>query len=117
MDLGDYRNPEHLAERLAFQKRLVDEEAEAVVLCDRILTGPSAWWGNAVRSAGPPTSGLVRELIERSARVMEHVPTDALILAKLASEAAENISIDAYPYNHVYRIRGEALREEAWLLS
>jgi len=117
MDLGAYRDPEHLAERLAFQKRLVDEEAEAVAVCDRILTGPKAWWGNAVRSAGPPTSGLVRELIERSARIMEQSPTDALVLAKLASDAAEYIDNDAYPYEHVYRVRGEALREEAWLLS
>lgn len=114
MDLAAFLDPEQLSQRLAFHKRLVDEEAEAEVLCERLLTGPSAWWGNAIRNAGPPTSGLVRELIERTARMLRQVPTDALILAKLASERAETISVTAYPYDHVYRIRGEALREEAW---
>ncbi|HEV8436344.1 MAG TPA: tetratricopeptide repeat protein, partial [Thermoanaerobaculia bacterium] len=112
-----FLDPEQLAERLAFQKRLVDEETEARALCDRILTGPSAWWGNAVRNAGPPTSGLVRALIDRAAGLMQQAPTDALVLAKLAAEAADNISVSAYPYEHVYRIRGEALREEAWFHS
>src|SRR5689334_21612042 len=48
---------------------------------------------------------------------MEQSPTDALLLAKLAFQTADHIPIDAYPYEHVFRVRGEALREQAWLLS
>ena len=117
MDLAAFLDPEQLSQRLAHHKRLVDEEAEAAVLCERILTGPSAWWGNAIRNAGEPTSGLVRQLIERAAAMLQRVPTDALILASLASERAETIEVTAYPYDHVYQLRGEALREEAWVLD
>jgi tetratricopeptide (TPR) repeat protein len=63
------------------------------------------------------TAGMVETLIHRSEEVYCTSPLDALVLAEMAVEIAEGISIVAYPYDHVVKVRGCALREKAYLLS
>jgi len=64
--LADLSDPERVAERIAFRVRLESEEAAAAYLCERGLTGPSAWWGTRLRKEeGSLTSGVVRELSKR----------------------------------------------------
>src|SRR5947208_11845270 len=45
-------SPARLADVTAFAARLKKEDAEAVAICDDILTGPSAWWPTRLRKAG-----------------------------------------------------------------
>lgn len=115
MDLASLLDPE----RLAFHKRVVEEEAAAAAACDELLTGPSAWWGNAIRNAGiPKTAGLVRTLVERSVRAVPKAPADSLLLAQLATHVAYfGMDSSVYPEDHVARVCGEAHRQEAWVLS
>jgi tetratricopeptide (TPR) repeat protein len=118
MDLADLLTPDAISQRIAFHKRLVDEEAAANALCQRLLTGPARWWGNALRNAeGSRTAGMVTVLIERAAETGQHSPAKALLVAELAGQVAAFIGIDDYPYDHVLKIRGQAFRTIAWWLS
>ncbi|HEX3583666.1 MAG TPA: hypothetical protein VH087_18000, partial [Thermoanaerobaculia bacterium] len=119
MDLAELLDPERFAQRLAFHKRAVEEEAAAAAALDGLLTGPSAWWGNAIRNSGiPKTAGLVRTLVERSVAVVPKAPTDALVLAELATHVAYfGMNSRDYPEDHVARVSGEAHRQEAFVLA
>lgn len=119
MDLQyEFGDPERIRARLDFHRRVIAEEEAAAEICSRLLTGPSRWWSNALLpEPAHHTAGMVETLIQRSEEVYCTSPLDALVLAEMAVEIAENISIVAYPYDHVVKIRGRALREKAYLLS
>lgn len=119
MDLQrEFGDPERIRERLDFHRRVIAEEAAAAEICGRLLTGPSRWWRNALmQDAGYRTAGMVETLIKRSEEVYGSSPLDALVLSEIAVEIAEGIPIVAYPYDHVVKVRGRALREKAYLLS
>ncbi len=114
----EFGDPERIAARLAFHRRVIAEEESARQACDRLLTGPSQWWGNAIRQAeGGRTAGMVTVLIERSERVLPRSPLDALVLSEAAVEIAKLIALDAYPYDYVVKIRGQAYMRHAYVLS
>jgi tetratricopeptide (TPR) repeat protein len=111
-------DPEQISARLEFHRRLVAEEAAAAAILDRVLTGPSRWWRNAVVQAeGSFTAGMVTVLVQRAADAMRQAPPDALILSEIAIGIANTIDVLAYPYDHVNALRGQALREQAYVLS
>jgi tetratricopeptide (TPR) repeat protein len=115
---AEFRDPERLAARIAFHKRIVDEEEAARNACERVLTGPSRWWDNAIRQQqSGRTGGMVTVLIERSETALAHSPLDSLALAEIAVGIAKEIDVSEYPYDYVYKIRGLALLRHAYVLS
>jgi tetratricopeptide (TPR) repeat protein len=119
MDLQyEFGDPDRIAARLEFHRRVIAEEEAATEICNEALAGPSAWWKNAITQAdGYRTAGMVEILIQRSRQIDGGAPLDSLLLADIAAEVADSIPIEAYPYDHVAKIRGRALREKAFMLS
>jgi tetratricopeptide (TPR) repeat protein len=114
----EFGDPERIAARLDFHRRVIAEEEAATRACDHVLTGPSKWWSNAIRQVeGSRTAGMVTVLMERSERVFPRSPLDALALSDIAVETATSIAAEAYPYEYVVKIRGQALRRQAYVLS
>jgi tetratricopeptide (TPR) repeat protein len=114
---AEFGDPERIAARLQFHKRLVDEQDAARSTCDRLLTGPSRWWANAIQQEGGRTAGMVTALIERSEGALGRSPLDSLTLAEIAVDIAERIDVLSYPYDYVYKIRGQAFLRHAFVLS
>jgi tetratricopeptide (TPR) repeat protein len=116
--LAELSDPERVAERVAFFARLESEDAAAAALCERALVGPSAWWGNRLRQEeGTQTAGVVRELLSRFRSVVLAAPADALVLTAMATEIATSIDVTEYPFDFVMTLRGQALRDHAFVLS
>lgn len=114
----EFHDPERISERLAFHRNAVAEEEEARDICDTALSRPSQWWRNAFRATpGGCTAGMVTVLIERSEAALRHSPPDALAIIELAVEIAGELHPDDYPYKHVMRVRGQAMRQQAFVLS
>lgn len=107
-----------MQELIAFRERLAREDAAAAELCDRVLTGPSAWWRTRLRQAADGrTAGVVRQLIARVQSFIERAPADALVITTLASEVAGALAIGDYPSDFVITLRAQALRDHAFVLS
>jgi tetratricopeptide (TPR) repeat protein len=116
--LEEFHDPERISERLAFHRNAIAEEQEANEICDAVLTGPSQWWGNALRAIdGSDTAGMVTILIRRSEAALRHSPPDALALSEIAVGIAGRLKPNAYPYDHVVKLRGQAMRQQAFVLS
>jgi tetratricopeptide (TPR) repeat protein len=116
--LEEFHDPERISERLAFHRNAIAEEQEAAEICDAVLTGPSQWWGNALRPVERSrTAGMVTILIQRSETALRHSPPDALALSELAVEIAAELPPGKYPYDHVMKARGQAMRQQAFVLS
>ncbi|HEX2122665.1 MAG TPA: hypothetical protein VHL59_13580 [Thermoanaerobaculia bacterium] len=62
------------------------------------------------------TAGVVRKLIEASARAIDTMPPDAVELTALATEIADHLEPAAYPGDTIPRLRGAAWRERAYAL-
>jgi tetratricopeptide (TPR) repeat protein len=115
---AEFGDPERITARLEFHRRILAEEEEARSTCERVLAGPSRWWDNAIRQEQcGGTAGMVTALIERSEAALAHSPFDALALAEIAAGIAKHIDVSEYPYDYVYKIRGQALRRHAYVLS
>jgi tetratricopeptide (TPR) repeat protein len=109
---------ERLAGIVSFKERLDGEDADASARLKQLLNGPSAWWRNAMRKEpGVRTAGMVRQLLGRMRELLERVPADALIVTTLATEIAEGLSVAQYPSDFVVGLRGQALRDHAFVLS
>jgi tetratricopeptide (TPR) repeat protein len=107
-----------LADVVSFKERLDAEDAGASARLKHLLNGPSAWWRNAMRKEpGVRTAGMVRQLLGRMRELLERVPADALIATTLATEIAEGLSVAQYPSDFVVGLRGQALRDHAFVLS
>jgi tetratricopeptide (TPR) repeat protein len=116
--LEEFHDPERISERLAFHRNAIAEEKEATEICDAVLTGPSNWWSNALRAVeGSRTAGMVTILIQRSEGALRHSPPDALALSELGVEVAGELSAVKYPYDCVMKARGQAMRQQAFVLS
>jgi tetratricopeptide (TPR) repeat protein len=115
---AEFGDPDRIEARLAFHRRVIAEEEAARAICDRVLTSPSRWWGNAIRQQeGGVTAGMVTALIERAEAALARSPLDALELAETAVTIAKKLDASGYPYDHVYKVRGQAFREKAYVLS
>ncbi|HEX7253626.1 MAG TPA: hypothetical protein VF376_12145 [Thermoanaerobaculia bacterium] len=114
----EFRDPRLLSARLAFHGKVIAEEEAAEAICDRVLRGPSRWWRNALfQEEGFRTAGMVAILFQRMDEPLQKSLPDALVLSELAIEVANAIETDEYPYDHVQKIRGQALREHAYVLT
>lgn len=102
----------------AFAERLQLEDERAAAQCDEILTGPSAWWRQRLRNAeGACSGGMVRQLLERMRTFLESSPANALQVTALAIEIANALDVTAYPSDYVIKLRAQALRDHAYVLS
>lgn len=116
--LEEFHDPERISERLAFHRNAIAEEEEARDICDTALGGPPQWWRNAFRGTpGGCTAGMVTVLIERSESALRHAPPDALAIIEAAVEIAGELHPGDYPYQHVMKVRGQAMRQHAYVLS
>ena len=107
-----------LSELAAFSRRLRQEDEEAPEICDDILTGPAAWWATRfAKSGSEPSAGIVRELLERMRQLLARSPSHALHVTTLAIEIASQLEWHAYPSNFLSTLRGQALRDHAFVLS
>lgn len=114
--------PRHFfANVAAFAERIRHEDAEAVAICDDVLTGPAAWWPQRLRKAGDAyTAGVVKQLLERMIQTVESSPANALQMTSMAMGIANALDVSAYPCDYVIKLRAQALREHAqvlWLMG
>ena len=115
--LEEFHDPERISERLAFHRNAIAEEEEARDICDTALGGPPQWWSNAFRGTpGGCTAGMVTVLIERSEAALRHAPPEALAIIELAVGIAGELHPESYPYKHVMKVRGQAMRQQAYVL-
>jgi len=115
--LEEFHDPEKISKRLEFHRNAIAEERQAREICDAVLSGPSSWWRNKLLGVeGSATAGMVTVLVERSAVAIRQSPRDALALSELAVAIAGQLDPRRYPNDHVMKIRGQAMREEAYVL-
>lgn len=103
---------------VAFAARAKAEESTAKQLCDEILSGPPSWWPQRLRKAeGARTGGMVKELLERMRHLLESSPAAALQATALAIDVAHALDVAAYPGDYVVKLRAQAFRDHAYVLS
>lgn len=106
------------ADVFAFAERLKQEDARAAQICDEALTGPASWWATRLQQAeGVRCAGVVRQLLERMRVLIEASPAKALQVTALAIEIANELDVVCYPNDFVIRLRAQALRDHAYVLS
>jgi tetratricopeptide (TPR) repeat protein len=102
----------------AFAERARVEEERAIALCDEILTGPAAWWQQRMRQAeGIYTGGMVKQLLDRMRAMLGQSPANALQVTALAIEIANALDVAEYPCDYVIKLRAQAYRDHAYVLS
>ena len=110
--------PQQFVAVRSFAARARTEEAEAAAHCDAILSGPPAWWPQRLRKAeGAQSAGMVKELLERWRPLVESAPLNALQVTMLAIEIANGLDIAQYPCDYVIKLRAQAYRDHAFVLS
>jgi tetratricopeptide (TPR) repeat protein len=103
---------------VAFAARAKQEEERARILCDEILTGPSSWWPQRLRKAVTAyTAGMVKELLERTRQILETSPAAALQVTAIAIDVAHALDVTEYPCDYVVKLRAQAFRDHAYVLS
>ena len=102
----------------AFAEQARREEQDAAVLCDEILTGPAAWWPQRLRQSGRAhTGGMVKQLLERMSATYRRSPANALQITAMAIEIANALDVADYPCDYVIKLRAQAYRDHAYVLS
>lgn len=103
---------------IAFAQRARLEDEQAVAQCDQVLTGPASWWRQRMRNMqGVYTGGMVKQLLERMRSYIESSPASALQVTALAHEIADALDVSQYPCDYVIKLRAQALRDHAYVLS
>jgi tetratricopeptide (TPR) repeat protein len=103
---------------VAFAERARLEDEQAATQCDELLTGPPAWWRQRLRRMqGVFTAGMVKQLLERMRSYLESSPANALQVTALAIEIANALDVSTYPGDYVIKLRAQALRDHAYVLS
>lgn len=102
----------------AMLARLQRERDDAAKLSEAIVTGPATWWRQRLETTpGAKTAGMVEELVERWRGWLGTSPERAEILTAMAVELAESLPDSAYPATQLAIVRGQALRDHAYVLS
>jgi tetratricopeptide (TPR) repeat protein len=100
------------------QARLEAEEDAAAVLCASLLTGPSLRWPERVRATpGTRTAGMVKQILRRADALVERRPADALQASSMALAITDVLDPQDYPLDLVMRLRANALRDHACVLT
>lgn len=102
----------------AFAERARREEEAASSICDEVLSGPSQWWAQRLRNASDArTAGVVKQLLERWRTYAQSAPASALQITALAIQVANALDVAEYPSDYVVKLRAQAYRDHAWVLS
>ena len=103
---------------VSFAERARREDEAAIELCDEVLTGPAQWWRQRLRKTqGVYTGGMVKQLLERVRPTLEKSPANALEVTSLAMEVANALDVSEYPCDYVIKLRAQAQRDHAYVLS
>jgi len=107
-----------MSDLLSINVRLEREDAAGAAIVGDALTGPTAWWRTRLRKAeGWRTAGVVRQLLEHVRPTMDSgSPANALRIAELAVEVANELNVAEYPSDFVIGVRAQALRDHAYAL-
>lgn len=110
--------PSTVAKAAAFAERVAAEAQTARAICAAVLTGPSAWWPQRLTAEGPDagTAGMVLELLQHMRARLERVPREGLQVTEMALAIAERLDARAYPPHYADNVRGQALRDHAFVL-
>lgn len=101
-----------------FADRAKSEDAKAAALCDAILSGPAAWWPQRLRQAeNVYTAGMVRQLLERMRQFISTSPANALQVTAMAVDIANALPVADYPCDYAVKLRAQAYRDHAYVLS
>jgi tetratricopeptide (TPR) repeat protein len=105
-------------ELAALARRLCAEKEEAIAFCDKVLSGPSVWWAQRLRTGGGmPTTAVVQQLLERMRTRIECAPEEAQRMTEMAVELAAAVDREQYPRMHVDIVEAQALRDHAYVLA
>ena len=111
--------PRHfVVDVVEFAQRAKAEDAQARAICDEVLSGPSSWWPQRLRQAeGAESAGMVRELLERMRQLLSSSPANALQVTAMAIDLANALPVTGYPCDYVVKLRAQAYRDHAHVLS
>lgn len=102
----------------AFADQARNEDEAASALCNEVLNGPHSWWPQRLRkAANTQTAGVVKQLLVRWREMLEHNPAAALQITTLALEVANALDVAQYPCDYVVKLRAQACRDHAFVLS
>lgn len=101
-----------------FADRAKAEDAQASRICDEVLSGPAAWWPQRLRQHdGAYTAGMVRALLDRMRQHINSSPANALQITALAIDIANALPLTDYPCDYAVKLRAQAYRDHAYVLS
>jgi|GEM_PF-503481 len=115
--LDETPNPQTIATLRAFVDRTHREDAEAEPLVAELLAGPrEEWMPRLLADAKYRTAGVVRRLIAAAYGAIDRMPPDAVEIARLACEVADNLDAESYVTGLVRKLRGVAYRDLSFAL-
>jgi tetratricopeptide (TPR) repeat protein len=109
-----HREPERMREFLETARRLERERAGVEeVVADLLRLTPAAEWSSLIGAPELQNSAAVEQLIEEVRNRVERTPTDALMLADVATTIAESLPENSYPGIVLGQVRAMAWKERA----
>jgi tetratricopeptide (TPR) repeat protein len=106
-----------LARILALTHKLQRERHGLDAIIDKILTGPPAGWKTKLAIfQHTRTYSMAEALIRRSEAIFAEKPDVAMATAALAVETADELPVNAYPFDFVISVRARASLEYAYIL-
>jgi tetratricopeptide (TPR) repeat protein len=103
---------------IEFSERVKSEDERAAAICDEILSGPASWWPQRLRQAeGAQTAGMVRQLLDRMRQLLGTSPANALQVTAMAIDIANALPLTDYPCDYAVKLRAQAYRDHAHVLS
>jgi tetratricopeptide (TPR) repeat protein len=101
-----------------FADRAKAEDAQASKICDEVLSGPASWWPQRLRQhEGAFSAGMVRALLDRMRQQIHSSPANALQITAMAIDIANALPLTDYPCDYAVKLRAQAYRDHAYVLS
>jgi tetratricopeptide (TPR) repeat protein len=101
-----------------FAARARTEDLRAAQICSDVLSGPASWWPQRLRQhEGHRNAGMVRQLLDRMRSFLGTSPANALQVTSMAIEIANALSVTEYPCDYAVKLRAQAYRDHAYVLS
>ena len=101
-----------------FADRAKAEDARAAEICTDVLSGPASWWPQRLRKhEGYRNAGMIRQLLDRMRELLATSPANALQVTSMAIEIANALPVTEYPCDYVVKLRAQAYRDHAYVLS
>lgn len=101
-----------------FADRARAEDVKAAEVCNDVLSGPASWWPQRLRKhESAVTAGMVRQLLERVDDFLGSSPANALQITAMAIEIANSLPLTEYPCDYAVKLRAQAYRDHAYVLS